>query len=488
MTSKNTSTLDGSFASAKSTERFEIENPKNMIEEILDRIGIGRYHYFTYAVVGIAYLTDGAEVLTIALLNYVVVHSVWHRSLDDVGLMGSLIFAGFFIGSLLSGPISDKYGRKYPFLSYLLLMFGTGVASALAPNWEVLLWTRALFGIVIGLLSPTATSVVTEVTPRQRRGIAFIIVSSLFTFGELFSTFLGQIMHVETSESAWRALLIWSSVPALVAFVLGWIFLKESPRHKILQNADEGIQVFKHMYRTNHGYEFQIGEYEREKLNEWVENQKKLPKASPISELVKGKLLRTSILVWISWWVLSFVYYGITYSLPLIIGKLNNTSNNANNDEISYQDLYVAAIAEIPSYVLAVFAIEWKNLGRKYSVILSFACCALGCFGTHFFSRSLFIWFILFAKFWANSAFAFMAPYTSELYPTQCRATGLGFASAASRIGGMIMPWVIVRTLEIQATLPLFVFGVASAVGAVACALLPYDTTGRTLDLAEGEK
>mmetsp|Transcript_34026 Transcript_34026/g.30811 ORF Transcript_34026/g.30811 Transcript_34026/m.30811 type:complete len:97 (+) Transcript_34026:51-341(+) len=47
----------------------------NVLEGILDRIGVGKYQIFAYLTSGLASLIDGANLATMSLLNYIFVHS-----------------------------------------------------------------------------------------------------------------------------------------------------------------------------------------------------------------------------------------------------------------------------------------------------------------------------------------------------------------------------------------------------------------------------
>ena len=220
---------------------------------------------------GIAWLTDGAEIVAIGILNFVIVNVVWFRPLSEVGLMGSALFAGFFIGSLLSGAIADKYGRKNPFLIYMVLIFITGAASAAAPNFAFLLVTRAMFGLVVGLIAPASASMLTEITPKKLRGINFVIVSSLFTVGELLAVIIAASLKVEERGSEkWRALLIWVSLPAILSLVIGWKFLDESPRYALMKDADKGLNIFRRMFRMNKKAELYVSPSEKEQAEKWV--------------------------------------------------------------------------------------------------------------------------------------------------------------------------------------------------------------------------
>ena len=47
-----------------------------------------------------------------------------------------------------------------------------------------------------------------------------------------------------------------------------------------------------------------------------------------------------------------------------------------------------------------------------------------------------------FSKFFIAMTFVFCFQYTSEIYPTKLRTTGLGYANGIGRLGGIFMPWV----------------------------------------------
>ncbi|NXN68253.1 S226A protein, partial [Himantopus himantopus] len=62
--------------------------------------------------------------------------------------------------------------------------------------------------------------------------------------------------------------------------------------------------------------------------------------------------------------------------------------------------------------------------------------------------------------------------YTTELYPTPIRQTGLGFGSTMARVGGIVAPLVKMMD-EYYPFLPPAVYGVAPVVAAVVAGFLP---------------
>lgn len=464
-------------------EPSTIKDSNNIIEEIIDRIGLGKYHWLNYLVFSIFWLCDGAEVIALSLLSYVLVNVTWFESPNNVSLLASGIFAGFFVGCLISGWLATAFGRKKPFLILLVLVFILGVLSAASPDLTILLVTRSIYGITVGILAPLSLSMVLEITPKAKRGISFVIISSFFTVGEIVAIFIGVGLKVEENPDGWRYLLVWASAPALVSFVLGLLFLQESPRYKLLKDTDEALEIFNGMNIVNNKAKLELSKEEHQQFIDYAELQKQANKDSPLKEIFSGKNLFTTINLWIGWFVLTFVYYGVVYILPLVMAKIS--VNEEGKLDIGYKDLLISVLGEVPSYILAMSIIERKKFGRKLSLIICFFCTGLCCLGVHFFVDTAFGAFVFATKLFASSAFEFIYPLTAELYNTSCRTVGVGLAGGVSRIGGVIMPWITMWALEIAPTGPFIVFGGLCFLAAFTSILLPYDTTGRELDKVE---
>jgi nitrate/nitrite transporter NarK len=90
--------------------------------------------------------------------------------------------------------------------------------------------------------------------------------------------------------------------------------------------------------------------------------------------------------------------------------------------------------------------------------------------------ESLFRYAVSGAKLSINLAFTINYEYTSELYPTYIRASGIGMASAVGKIGSIVMPWIVVYISEIGIFTPYLIFGSVSALAAVLTMGLPFDT------------
>ena len=126
--------------------------------------------------------------MALSFLN-ILLQDEWKLSDNQIGIMGTAFFAGFFIGSIFSGSIADRFGRKNLYFWAINACFITGILSSLSPNFYFFSLTRSLFGISIGILSPLTTAMLIEITPMKYRGHWVIWIIGLFTIGEIMAIF-----------------------------------------------------------------------------------------------------------------------------------------------------------------------------------------------------------------------------------------------------------------------------------------------------------
>jgi MFS transporter, putative metabolite:H+ symporter len=147
--------------------------------------------------------------------------------------------------------------------------------------------------------------------------------------------------------------------------------------------------------------------------------------------------------------------------------------------------ILLSVLAEIPSAYLACILIDHKEVGRKNLIQYSYFICAVSCFLISFMSTPDFIFFILTGtvKFFITCSFNVLFLFTSEIYSTNLRATGLGFNNAICRFGGIVMPILSYFFFALGPTGPAFAFAIMATLSTIAAFKIPNDTTKMDLDI-----
>jgi SP family sugar porter-like MFS transporter len=154
-------------------------------------------------------------------------------------VMGSAIL-GCLIGVMISGSLSDKYGRKplmvVSSLIFIIAAAGTGICNDL--SWFI--GYRVLGGIGIGIASNLSPMYIAEVSPAHVRG-KFVSVNQLtIVVGILSAQIVNwliadpvvpgeDILASWNGQMGWRWMFWAGGIPAVVFFLMLFV-LPESPR------------------------------------------------------------------------------------------------------------------------------------------------------------------------------------------------------------------------------------------------------------------
>ncbi len=138
----------------------------------------------------------------------------------------SIVLIGAMTGSACAGVLADRIGRRQA-LFLAGGVFGLGaIGSALAAGIGVLLVSRFVVGLAIGLSSVVAPLYISEVSPARFRGALVSLYQFAITVG-ILGAFI--VDYAFAPSGAWRWMLGLAVIPSLV-LVGGMIPLPQSPR------------------------------------------------------------------------------------------------------------------------------------------------------------------------------------------------------------------------------------------------------------------
>lgn len=139
-------------------------------------------------------------------------------------------FFFFAVGTLLCGPLSDKYGRK------LILLAGSGcycltsVVCVLAPSIYVMIAARIFQGIGAGAIIAVSIALVKDCFSGKQREAILAVVQSFSSLAPMIAPVIGAMLLKITD---WRGAFILLTVAGLVCFVLSCLYqetLKDDER------------------------------------------------------------------------------------------------------------------------------------------------------------------------------------------------------------------------------------------------------------------
>ncbi|MEY8711274.1 arabinose:proton symporter [Mangrovibacter phragmitis] len=175
----------------------------------------------------------------------------------------SSMMLGAALGALFNGWLSFRLGRKYSLMAGAILFILGSLGSAMSTNLEILLLSRVVLGIAVGIASYTAPLYLSEMASENVRGKMISMYQLMVTLGIL----LAFLSDTALSYSGnWRAMLGVLALPALALLVMV-VFLPNSPRWLAAKGQHNQAEKVLHMLRDS-------SEKAREELNEIRESLK----------------------------------------------------------------------------------------------------------------------------------------------------------------------------------------------------------------------
>ena len=162
------------------------------------------------------------------------------------GAIGSGALMGILIGGPIFGSLSDRVGRKLPFIVIPICMAVLTLASMFVTSPEQLFVIRFLLGLVIGSDYPSATAYLSEYSPAKSRGYMIGYLMIMWISGMTLGEIVGYVVY--NSVYSWQICL---GLPAIFAILLalGRRSCPESPRWLVNKNRrDEAVAIMKSVY------------------------------------------------------------------------------------------------------------------------------------------------------------------------------------------------------------------------------------------------
>jgi SP family sugar:H+ symporter-like MFS transporter len=158
---------------------------------------------------------------------------------------------GCALGALVAGPLSDKYGRKSIMIITAVIFAISAFGSGISNSSGEFIFFRLLGGLGIGAASVLAPAYIAEIAPAALRGRLATLQQLAIVLG-LFAAFLSNYIIASQAGSseailmfdieAWRW-MFWVELIPSILFLLGILFIPESPRYLVAQGQIEKAQL-----------------------------------------------------------------------------------------------------------------------------------------------------------------------------------------------------------------------------------------------------
>ncbi|XP_078021466.1 putative transporter SVOPL isoform X1 [Epinephelus lanceolatus] len=452
------------------------------VEEAVETIGFGRFHVLLFVIMGSSNIVEAMEIMLLAVVSPEI-RCEWHLDDWQVALVSTMVFLGFMLCGVLGGYIADRYGRwKVVFGGFVWSAYFS-LLTSFAPSYSWFIFLRSMVGCGVAGVSQGFV-LKTEFIPAKYRASLLPLASIFWMTGSMLIILLGMLV---VPSLGWRWMIRISVTPSIILIFL-FKYIPESARYNVSAGnvgaAVETLQRIAQMNRASLPPGRLVEPVVRERGNWRI--------------LLNSSFRRTSVLLWYSWFVASFAYYGSVLSSSELLEKNLLCMTDADQEHqvkhrhedglcycipfqfSDYQTLLISSLGEVALVPLNICLLN--VVGRRMSLTVVQLLAAIVFMMINICTTMFGFTVLLFLlRSLVSMNFNVVYIYTAEVYPTVARSLGMGFCTSFSRIGGMIAPFIAQVLMSQSVILALTPFAVACVICSLANFLLPIETKGRAL-------
>src|SRR5476651_1144559 len=196
------------------------------VSTFLDDRKIGFRQWLILILGFITLSVDGFDVTSMGFIAPALIDD-WQIARHQLGpIMISSLF-GLSFGSMISGPLSDRFGRKKIIICAVAFFGLSSIASAFAWDITSLTVLRFITGLGLGAAMPNITTLVAEYAPKRHRSHMATAIHCGFNTGAA----LGGLASMGLiSMFGWRSVLIAGGVLPIALTLVLLLWLPESVR------------------------------------------------------------------------------------------------------------------------------------------------------------------------------------------------------------------------------------------------------------------
>jgi MFS transporter, AAHS family, 4-hydroxybenzoate transporter len=389
------------------------------IKTFIDERPISAYQWLLVAMCFLVVVADGMDVAIMGFVTPSILQE-WDISRPAFGIVISAAPFGLVLGALVAGPSSDRFGRKPVLVVAVLVMGLLTIAAAYASSPTEMAVLRLLAGMGMGAAMPNASTLLSEYPPQRRRSL---MITIMFTGFNLGSALIGFAAAYLIPSHGWRSVMFLGGAVPLALIPILVIFLPESARLLALRGA--GSRKIGATLGRVTGFRFSGDET-------FVSTEPPVEARKPIGLLFSHGYARTTVSLWVTYFMGLLVIYLLTGWLPTLMKDAGLSIATAAN---------VTAMFQIGGTIGAIL-VGWAMDRARPALVIAAAylgggLCILAVSLAGVLSPALAL-LVFSAGFCMSGAQTGLNAFAPGCYPTMARATGVSWMLGMGRFGSIL--------------------------------------------------
>jgi MFS transporter, AAHS family, 4-hydroxybenzoate transporter len=395
------------------------------VGKLIDTAGLGRFQISIVVLCGLVAILDGADTTSIAIAASTIA-GLLNVPMSAFGLVFAAGTLGAMLGAMTFGPLADRFGRKRVLIVSTVLFGIFTLLIAHAQSYSALVLCRVMAGLGLGGATPCFLALVSEYTPRQIRGTVVSVLWAAFPLGIMLGGFVNSYL---VTSFGWQMIFYVGGILPLIVAALLTLMLPESLQF-LIGRRGATVQAARILARIVPGtvYQNAVLTVERDSLP-----------GVPVKYLfTEGRALST-VALWVPFFAAFGVLSAVVFFTPALLRSVGGVAAAASNGALVNAFHGLGALLGM---AVAGQLVDRFGPKRVLSVALLLGAACTVTLGPSVSSVSLAAIATASVGFFVGIAGSGCIALAAILYPTEIRATGIGWGMAMGRGGQVVAPLV----------------------------------------------
>lgn len=382
-----------------------------------------------------------------------------------LGMVGASAFVGMALGSLLTGPLTDRFGRRPVFFASMAVFVLASLGFLFVNDVWQLIALRFFVGFAIGADMPASAALIAEFIPSRRRGTFTGLGGVAWMLGALTAIAVTLIVFTASDVSHWRWVLATGAIAAVVL-----LFLRrrtpESP-YWLRAHGRHAEAVAAWRYATSGQEDPETGTATTTR-----------GQPAPMRLLFRRPLVIMVVMLCVYWGCNNLYGSAILLYQPTLISRIVTPS--------TFTSLLFTAATTALAVILGLVVCLWviESIGRRFIALAGTAIAAVctfliwAGFGTPWLVLVAFAATIAVINGGTSLAFYSWAP---ELFPASVRGRAVGIVNMVGKTGSVVGTLALPSMFEALGAISFLVIAGLCLINVVVTYKLAPETRGLTL-------
>ncbi|HAY44739.1 MAG TPA: hypothetical protein DCY55_00435 [Gammaproteobacteria bacterium] len=440
--------------STSTNDTHSVEDKKSghqLVTEIIDNGQVSFQQVLVVVLCLVFNMLDGFDITAMAIVA-TSVGTELQLSADKLGWIFSFALAGMMVGAMGIAPLSDIIGRRKTIIMSLALVGVSILFTANASSLTEFIVLRFISGLGAGSMLACQATLASEYSPEKYRALSVSAVMAGYPLGALMTSVVaGYVMP----EYGWRGMFWLGGGATLAMTTLAILFIPESLKYLFEQQPEGALNKVNKI----------LVKLKRETLSAMPRVTQSSALKGGMVENVKALLSKDHRTKTLILWSSFFLCFATLYVLMSWIPKL--VEDAGYSSEIGHSAFYWFNLGGVAGIFLSgILAIRY-SLTNIICALLVGSAIGMAAFASVSVELQLMMIIIFGIGILQQGGFTGLYAAAAKAYPTEIRATGIGWCAGLGRTGAVIGPasagYLIVAGFDMSAIF--YTFAVPMAIG-----------------------